>query len=68
MKGRLVQDPSLACQFGDLLGQRHLPSSAYPHTGLLSCPTPGHASRFPHLYLYLQDALPCDGCPLMPLG
>jgi len=68
MRGHLIQGPSLACHFGDLTVGAHVPSSAYPHTGLPSCPAPGHASCFPHLYPHLQNALPCSGCPLTPLG
>lgn len=63
MRGHLVQGPSLACQFGGLPGRGHIASSAYPHTGLLSCPIPGHASRFRRLYPHLQNALPLMAFP-----
>ena len=63
MRGHLVQGPSLACQFGGLPGRGHIASSAHPHTGLLSCPTPGHASPFRHLYPHLQNALPLMAVP-----
>lgn len=60
-----MRAPPLPANFGTLWEAGHMPSSAYLHTGLPSCPTPGHASHFPHLYPHFQNVLPCDGCPLI---
>lgn len=61
MRGHLIQGPSLACQFGDLEGA--LPSSACPHAGLPSYPTPGHTSHFSSRPPTSQNALPWMDVP-----
>lgn len=57
MRGHLIQGPSLACHFGDLILGAHIPSSAYPHTA----PTPALLLAVPPVsptYTY-TSRMPC---------
>lgn len=58
MRGHLVQGPSLACQFGDLTGGGTFPAPSLPTHWPPLLLTPDHASHFPHLHPYIQEACP----------
>lgn len=68
MRGHLVQGPLPCLPIGEPSGAgAHSLLNLPSHTGLLFCPTSGHASHFPHLYPHLQNTLPLMAIPLIPL-